>query len=439
MAKSINNNKIVINKNCLSNRSNFNSSCSLGGVKNNNLSHKNCITNKFVTRNRDITSCYNCRPNTILNLSKNKTNSLITKINKFSSVDNNIYNNNSEIPLIKIKTKNMCGNSLKINQNRILSTRDKNTDKIYSLKNNLIYNKVRTNIGLNSNMVSNPFYVEEDNKLSERQKIKVNIKRHNQNSISNSKFPKKIYLSTTNNKIDIINNININSNNSIQNYSISKESSKELNKHKIADILNGKFSSNDFSKKSRNIDSSNDLFSNVFNSNGNITTVNNKKFDYNNNSTTSKLERLYRSLGNNNDINNIDIKITYHKKPAKKLKIGKKSNTNYLESKIKSKININKKKVIPKNIITHRNIDYVVEENKNNNLNSYRNNGINGIVRTKYSNIYLRKKSDGKDNKNGLKDINKKNNRVNINYKSSKQHGGIQSSFLRNTKLIIKK
>ena len=88
MTKNINNNKIVTNKNCLSNRSNFNSSCSLGGFKNNNLSHKNCVTNKFITRNRDNTSCYNCRPN-----------------NKFSSVDNYSDNNSSEILLFEIKMK----------------------------------------------------------------------------------------------------------------------------------------------------------------------------------------------------------------------------------------------------------------------------------------------------------------------------------------------
>ena len=56
MKKKITSNKIAINKNCLSNRSNLNSSCSLGGVKSSNFSQKKCITNNFLTRNRNINS-----------------------------------------------------------------------------------------------------------------------------------------------------------------------------------------------------------------------------------------------------------------------------------------------------------------------------------------------------------------------------------------------
>ena len=435
MNKNITDNKILINKNSLSNRSNLNSSCSLGAK--NNLSQKNYITNNFLTRNRNTTSYYNCHPNTIINLSKNKKNSLINKNNKFSSVDNNINNNNSEIPLIKIRKKIMCDNIMNNNRNQNLSHRDKNKDKIYSLKNNIIYSKVRNNVGLNSNIISNPFYIEE-NKLSERPRIKVNTKPQTIKSTINLKYPKNIYVNTTDNKIDIINNTNINSNISIKNNTISKES----NKHKIVDILGGRFSSNCFTKKSRNINSSNDLYSNVFDSNGSITTVYNKKLNFNNDSATNKLSRFYHSLDNNNDVNNIDIKITYHKKPAKKLKIAayKKSNSNYLESKVKSKINMNKQKTNSKNIITRKNANILIEDNKNNNnLNSCRNYGINRIIRTKYSNIYLRKKSGGKDNKNELKGINKKNNDINTSYKSSNQNDGFQSSFLKHTKLVIKK
>ena len=443
MKKKITSNKIAINKNCLSNRSNLNSSCSLGGVKSSNFSQKKCITNNFLTRNRNINSYYNCRPNTLLSLSKNKKNTLICKNYKFSSVDNNINNNNSEIPLIKIRKKIMYGNTININRNYNLSNRSQNLGKIYSLKNNIIYNKIKSNIGLNSNIISNPFYVEENNKLSERPRIKVNTKPQNIKSTNNLKYPQNIYVNTINNKIDIINNINLNSNNSIESNSITKKSAKELNKHKIVDILSGKFSSNCFTKKSRNINSSTDLYTNAFDSNGNITTVYNKNLNFNNDSTANKLSHFYRSLdNNNNEANNIDIKITYHKKPTKKLKLATslKSNSNYLEFKTKNNLNMNKKKVNSKNIINHKNIKCVVEENKiNNNLNSCRNYGINGIIRTKFSNIYLRKKSGRKDDKNILKDINKKNNNINISYKSNKLNDGNKYPFLKNSKLVIKK
>ena len=496
--KIVSNDKVLANNNLENILDKFNSSCSLRisnyqkvpyvrQINKKTLSIFN--TDKNLTRNRNTSTTrenYNNRPNTILNLSKNQKNSNLNKKNKLASAENNnkkvLVNSdvNTEVPLIKIKKKIADSNSMRINKNLNSknSQQQKFQKKIYSLKNNIVYNKTGNNIGLNSNFICNPFFSKNkeilkksDNKLTERQRIKVNLNikenppktrpnfkanetEQNLNRSKNSQisnFEQNIYVNTINNKIDIINNINIDSINGDQNNKISEENRiNKLNKNKIVDILNGKIIANSFQKKSRNLNYSNETYTNEFcpDSSDNKTSL--YRLNLNTNETTNKLLNFY------NSVDNPKIKMTYHKKTTKQL-IRKKTQGGF-----KNKINnfsTTKRKNIMSNTSTIGNTtinnsskNYIFESKNNNNvtidsykkninLNNSANRNFNGIVRTKYSNVYLRKKS-GREADGHLKNvafnINKKVSIGNTGYKNSK--GELyQGSFLKTSKLIIKK
>ena len=350
--------------------------------------------------------------------------------------------------------------------------------KIYSLKNNIIYNKKgnNNNIGLNSNFICEPFYTKNkeirkklDNKLTERQRIKVNLNIKEKTSkikpnfktneieqknphISN--FSQNIYVNTINNKIDIINNINIDSVNNGRNNKISEDNRiSKLNKNKIADMINGKIITNSFQKKSRNINHSNDTYTNEFypDSSDNKTSL--YRLNLNTNETTNKVINFYNSM------ENPEIKITYHKKTTKQLVPKKtygdfKNKSNNLNT-TKRKNEINNNYTKENYTINNSSKNYIFESinnindnnitidsyKKNTNLNNLNNKNFNGIVRTKYSNVYLRKKSGREVSgrlKNAVSNISKKINSGNISYKNDKDEN-YPGSFLKTSKLIIKK
>lgn len=496
--KIISKDKILINNNCDNLLDKFNSSYSLRSnnyrkvpyVRQINKKNVNIFNrNKNMTRNRNpsaIRENYINRPNTILNLSKNQKNSKLNKKNKQSSVDSNnkkaLFNSdlNTEAPLIKIKKKIIDSNSMRINKNNLSNNNQSQNfqKKIYSLKNNIIYNKKgnNNNIGLNSNFICEPFYTKNkeirkklDNKLTERQRIKVNLNikektskikpnfKTNEIEQKNphvSNFSQNIYVNTINNKIDIINNINIDSVNNGRNNKISEDNRiSKLNKNKIADMINGKIITNSFQKKSRNINHSNDTYTNEFypDSSDNKTSL--YRLNLNTNETTNKVINFYNSM------ENPEIKITYHKKTTKQLVPKKtygdfKNKSNNLNT-TKRKNEINNNYTKENYTINNSSKNYIFESinnindnnitidsyKKNTNLNNLNNKNFNGIVRTKYSNVYLRKKSGREVSgrlKNAVSNISKKINSGNISYKNDKDEN-YPGSFLKTSKLIIKK
>ena len=494
--KIINNDKNLINNNCKNILDKFNSTRSLKTnkyqkvpyVKQINKKTANIFNsnNKNLTRNRNTSTLennYNNRPNTILNLTKNQKTSNLNKKIKQSSIEVSnkkaLINSyaNSEEPLIQIKKKIKISNTLRINKN--LSSRDQNQKfqkKIYSLKNNISY-KTGNNIGLNSNIIYNPFISKNkevnkklDEKITERPRIKVNLNLKEKKSknksnfksceteknidrIKNKKidnFNQNIYVNTINNKIDIFNNINVDSINNEKNNKTSDENRiNKLNKNKIIDILNGKIMTNSFQKKSRNFNCSGDVYSNEICPESSDNKTSFYRLNLNSNGANKKLINFY------NSVDNQDTRMTYHKKKTKEL-IPKKSYGN-LKSKINNFNSAKKKDVTSNNhtigstTINNSSKNYIIENKnnidhnitidsykKNTNLNSLNNKNYNGIGRTKYSNVYLRKKSGKKINerlKNAVANISKKINIGNKNDKGEIYRG----TLLKSSKLTIKK